>query len=167
MKIAYLHGLESQICEQDPKIQFLRTEFDTAYTPSIDYTDPTTFETLLTAIRELQPGLIVGSSMGGYLGYLIGSALGIPTLLFNPAVVHRSFNPVVHATPTKPTHHTLYLGDLDTTIPGHLIREWFALNSQQPPLIHSYPDGHRVPQTQFIQSIAKWKQDHHSFPKTL
>ncbi len=163
MKVAYLHGFESSINEQDPKIQFLRKEFHTAYTPQIDYRDPSTYQTLLTAIQELQPQLIVGSSAGGYMAYLVGSALGIPTLLFNPAVVNAGFSQVVNPQPTKPTHHTLWLGAQDTTIPGADIIRWLDQHSTNPYVVHQYPDGHRVPTSTFISSIQEWIRSHHSF----
>jgi surfactin synthase thioesterase subunit len=163
MKVAYLHGLESSINEQDPKIQFLRKEFHTAYTPSIDYSDPATFTQVLSQIRQLRPTLLIGSSAGGYLAYLIGRATGIPTLLFNPAVVNRSFSLNTHITPTYPTHHTLWLGAQDTTIPGASIIDWLDHNSTDPRVVHQYPAGHRVPASTFISSIQEWIRSHHSF----
>ena len=37
MKIVYLHGLESNIDQKDPKIIFLNNNFDEVFTPSINY----------------------------------------------------------------------------------------------------------------------------------
>jgi predicted esterase YcpF (UPF0227 family) len=154
MKVAYLHGLESSINEQDPKIQFLRKEFHTAYTPSIDYSDPATFTQVLSQIRQLRPALIIGSSAGGYLAYLIGRATGIPTLLFNPAVVNRSFSLNTHITPTYPTHHTICLGSHDTVIPGVNIIDWLDHNSTDPRVVHQYNGGHQVPAQVFIEQVT-------------
>ncbi len=95
MKIAYLHGLESNIDQKDPKIKFLNKNFNKVYSPSINYRNDNTFNKLYKDIKSLNPDLIVGSSMGGYVSYLIGSKLSIPVLLFNPAMVGRAFDPVV------------------------------------------------------------------------
>jgi hypothetical protein len=154
MKVAYLHGLESSINEQDPKIQFLRKEFQAAYTPQIDYRDPSTFSQVLAQIKQLQPNLIIGSSAGGYLGYLIGRATGIPTLLFNPAVVNQSFALHIPSHPTYPMHHTICLGTYDQVIPGAEIIHWLNHNATDPIFFREYSGGHQVPALIFVEQVT-------------
>lgn len=152
MRIAYLHGLESQANPQDPKIQFLNQAATAVWAPQIDYRDPLVYNTLLEGITGFKPDLIIGSSMGGWMSYLIGNATGTQTLLFNPAVTCRSFSPPVTQTPTLTTHHTLMLGMQDNIIPSEQIIQWFAQQGQ-PYQVNRYPNGHRVPDQVFCQSI--------------
>lgn len=161
MRIAYLHGLESQSNPDDPKIQFLSQVSTAHWAPQIDYRDPLVFTTLLEGITGFKPDLIIGSSMGGWMAYLIGNATGTQTLLYNPAVTSRSFSPPVTRTPTLTTHHTLMLGKQDTTIPSDHIIQWFAQQGQ-PYQVNQYPGGHRVPLDVFCQSIQDLLQ---LFPK--
>jgi uncharacterized protein len=112
MKVAYLHGLEATISESNPKIILMKNEFNEVYTPQINYMEDGIFDKLLNNIREFKCDLIIGSSMGGYFAYNIGSILKIPTLLFNPAVIDRSFEPNnVQCDGDVYTNNTVYLGD--------------------------------------------------------
>ena len=90
MKITYLHGLESDNLGE--KNDWLNNHFST-FSPSINYRKEGTFDKLLKGVKG--SSLIIGSSMGGYFAYLFGLHTGIPTLLFNPAVIGRSIEPEV------------------------------------------------------------------------
>ena len=152
MKIAYLHGLESTIDPKDPKIIWLNNNFKEVYTPQINYKDDSTFDRLYKDIKSLNPDIIVGSSMGGYVSYLIGRKLSIPVLLFNPAVVGRSFDPVVDDSNLKRTKIDVVFGKSDTVINGKAVRKYFRDNGVA--FNHSgYDGGHRVPEDVFINSI--------------
>lgn len=155
MKVAYLHGLESNIDQKDPKIMFLNNSFDEVYTPSINYKDPSTFNKLLKEIKRMQPDLIVGSSMGGYVSYLIGSKLAIPTLLFNPAMVGRSMDPVVDVTSMIGSKHTVYFGKSDNVIDGNAVRQYFNDKGIGSFDYNLYSGGHRVPVDVFIDAIKQ------------
>jgi predicted esterase YcpF (UPF0227 family) len=154
MKIAYLHGLESKVNPADLKIKFLNSNFSQVYAPGINYRDPDTFLTLLTDISKMKPHLIVGSSIGGYIAYLIGESTGIPTLLFNPAVIGRSFEPQVHPTTQTQTHHTIALGSHDNVINGKDITQWFKTHSPSKWSTQTYLGGHRVPLQVFTKQIT-------------
>ena len=152
MKIAYLHGLESTINQKDPKIIFLNKSFDEVYTPSINYRDASIFDKLYRDIKSLNPDLIVGSSMGGYVSYLIGRKLSIPVLLFNPALVGRSFDPVVNDSNLKNTKIEIKFGSRDSVINGKEVRSYLKDNKVS--FSHTeYNGGHRVPEDVFINSI--------------
>jgi len=154
MKIAYLHGLESTIDQKDPKIQFLNKSFEKAYMPSINYKDNKTFDKLYKNIKSLNPDLIVGSSMGGYVSYLIGSKLSIPVLLFNPAMIGRTFDPVVDDSGLKKTRIDIRFGKGDSVIIGKDVRSFFKENGVS--YNHTgYDGGHRVPTDVFINSIKE------------
>lgn len=154
MKIAYLHGLESSIDPKDPKIIFLNDNFDKAYMPSINYRDDSTFDKLYKDIKSLNPDLIVGSSMGGYVSYLIGSKLSIPVLLFNPALVGRTFDPVVDDSNLKKTRIDIRFGKSDSVISGKDVRKYLKDNKVS--FNHTeYTGGHRVPTDVFINNIKE------------
>jgi hypothetical protein len=155
MKIAYLHGLESVIDEKDPKIIFLRQQFSDAYAPDINYKEKDFFKKLLSNVSSMNPDLIVGSSAGGYISYLIGSKLSIPTLLFNPAMVGRSYEPVVDTTNLKNTKHTIYFGNRDTVINGNNVKSFFKEEGVGSFEYNTYSGGHRVPADVFINSIKE------------
>ena len=90
IKIAYLHGLESNNC--GPKNDWLRT-FSDVYDPLSDYYETGIYQTLKSEILDFQPELIIGSSMGGFFAYQISKELDIKTVLFNPALHSRSVEP--------------------------------------------------------------------------
>ena len=154
MKIAYLHGLESNIDQKDPKIKFLNKNFDKVYSPTINYRNDNTFNKLYKDIKSLNPDLIVGSSMGGYVSYLIGSKLSIPVLLFNPAVADRAFDPIVDDSGLKKTKINIRFGKSDSVISGSAVRSFFKENGVS--FNHEiYNGGHRVPADVFIDSIKE------------
>jgi|TARA_R110000822_G_scaffold32061_1_gene92401 hypothetical protein len=153
MKIVYLHGLESNVNQKDPKIIFLNNNFDEVFTPSINYKDKNTFAKLFSKIKAINPDLIVGSSMGGYFAYLIGSKLSIETVLFNPAVVGRAFDPIVDDTNLSGARHNVFLGKSDNVISGKDIKSYLDSNGVGNFKYRSYKGGHRVPEDTFINSI--------------
>jgi predicted esterase YcpF (UPF0227 family) len=155
MKIAYLHGLESSINEKDPKIIFMKANFKEVYAPSINYRDEMTFDKLFSDIKRMNPDVIIGSSMGGYVSYLIGSKLSIETIIFNPAVEKRSFNPVVDASGMKKSKHNVYLGKSDNVVSGKAVRNYFKKYAIGSFTYTQYEGGHRVPVDVFIESIKR------------
>jgi uncharacterized protein len=154
MKVAYLHGLEATISESNPKIILMKNEFNEVYTPQINYMEDGIFDKLLNNIREFKCDLIIGSSMGGYFAYNIGSILKIPTLLFNPAVIDRSFEPNnVQCDGDVYTNNIVYLGDTDTVINGSKVRDYFLNYGKGHFTYHIYNGSHRVPIDVFTNAI--------------
>ena len=155
MKIAYLHGLESTIDPKDPKLIWLNDNFTEVYTPQINYKNPGEFDKILRHIKKMNPLYIVGSSMGGYFSYLIGSKLGIKTILFNPAVIGRSFEPVVNVGGIKGAAHNVYFGKSDKVIDGMEVRKYFGSEGAGDFQYNYYNGGHRVPADVFIGAIKE------------
>jgi len=153
MKVVYLHGLESKVDPSNPKVLFLNDFFDEAYIPVIDYDNSNTFETLLANIEEMKADFLIGSSMGGYFGYLIGSKLGIKTILFNPAVVCRSIDPPVDDSGLKGSENVIITGDKDDFINPLLVRDFFEDSGVGSFRFINYDGGHRVPFDVFKVSI--------------
>ena len=88
--ILYLHGLESSnICD---KVDFLK-ENANVVAPSIDYSDPGLEEKLFYIVEKFEPDVIIGSSMGGYVGMMLANKYDIDCVLFNPAIHSRPMEP--------------------------------------------------------------------------
>lgn len=90
LKIAYLHGLESN--NIGPKNDWLQ-HIAIVYDPQINYHEKHIFQKILLEIKTFDPNLIIGSSMGGFFAYEIAKMLNIKAVLFNPALHSRSMNP--------------------------------------------------------------------------
>lgn len=156
MKVAYLHGLESNGI--GPKNDFLKKTFSKVYDPIIDYRDTeNVWDTIYNDILKFRPDYIIGSSMGGWFAYNIGKKLGVPTLLFNPALHTRSINPNVDTSGSKYPKHTLVLGSFDKVI-DPVKTERLVKDSLTKININREPIGHRTPVNIFIEYVLKIKK---------
>jgi len=89
-KIMYLHGLESSnVCD---KVDFLK-ERAIVLAPSLDYRKSNIEEELMYMVESFQPDLIIGSSMGGFVGLAVGNWYNIEAIVFNPAIHSRPIEP--------------------------------------------------------------------------
>ncbi|HEY0046378.1 MAG TPA: YqiA/YcfP family alpha/beta fold hydrolase [Flavobacterium sp.] len=115
MKILYLHGLESKL--NDNKRSVLK-RYGEIIAPDLDYsTDSNIIQTLYTKYQNQDVDVILGSSMGGFTGFYLAAQLGVPALLFNPALSYRSTVqevPDQMASFARPVH--IVLGVLDPII---------------------------------------------------
>lgn len=93
IKVVYLHGLESSGVSS--KNTFLHELFGTVYDPVIDYRKQDAWEKILNQIIKIKPDYIIGSSMGGWFAYKLGKLLNIKTILFNPALMKRTYEPYI------------------------------------------------------------------------
>ena len=85
MKTLYIHGLDSFPVPE--KIKILENAGMEVTALHLDYrTQMDSFQILKQVILDQEIEFIVGSSMGGYIGYWLGEDLGLPCLLFNPAM---------------------------------------------------------------------------------
>ncbi len=88
MNILYIHGLNGSLSEE--KRAILQT-YGTVESPSINYElDDDSIENLRKQFQDKNVDVIIGSSMGGFVGYYLSIAFRRPALLFNPALVSRS-----------------------------------------------------------------------------
>lgn len=149
MKVSYFHGLESS--QGGPKVQFLESLFDEVYAPIMDYRGkPGLFNEVLRLSRG--SSLLVGSSIGGWFGYIISTKTGCPTLLFNPAVHSRSIDFDIQIGEMPSTHHVL-LGNNDAVINPLKSRTWIAAHGVGNFIIRTYDGGHRVPLVVFQEAV--------------
>ncbi len=94
--------------------------------------------------------------MGGFFAYQLSTLLGVPTLLFNPAVHGRSINPPVKTGNLK-VHHTLVLGEKDDIIDPFITSRWFKDNKEDT-FINYERIGHRIPGDIFNKWINNIKK---------
>ena len=86
----YLHGLESSnVCD---KVDFLK-ERAIVLAPSIDYRKSNIEEELMYMVESFEPDLIIGSSMGGFVGMALANRYNIKCIAFNPAIHSRPIEP--------------------------------------------------------------------------
>ena len=157
-RILYLHGLESS--QGGKKVDFLSNKAY-VHAPKMDYTDKNAFTDLLKDIIDFTPDIIIGSSMGGYFAYTLGSICKIPVLLFNPALHSRNFEPSVpeFVKDYFPPKMEVILGGDDAVINCNITLQY--LNDILPPKYTGYSVnvikdmGHRTPLSIFTDMYNK------------
>jgi hypothetical protein len=128
MTLLYLHGLESKLSDSK---KVLLEKFGTVIAPDIDYhSNSSIYDDLLKNHKKEAIDCIIGSSMGGFMGYYLAQALGCPALLFNPALPVRSINQVVpkNLQPKQHQYFSIVLGSQDETVPAVANLKYFSEN---------------------------------------
>lgn len=151
-KILYLHGLESK--QGGKKVDFLTSKFIT-HAPSIDYRDENLEERLLGIMRDFNPDIIIGSSMGGYVGYLLSGIFDKECILFNPALHSRPFDPELKLRVVKgnhPKNPNLILGMDDEVINYRETLDYLDENEVRAN-IRIRKMSHRTPLNIFIENV--------------
>ena len=150
MKVLFLHGLESK--PTGPKMRYLKDRFESYYAPEIDYDEPEAYEEILDLCIAEEFDMIIGSSIDGYFAYAIGTTLGTPVIMFNPALHSRSFEPYGVAFGTKPIDGVCVLGMDDDVIDPHKTVEMLK-DEEKLSIMPVEGMGHRTPFTHFIELI--------------
>ena len=158
-KVLYLHGLESK--QGGPKVDFLTKEF-CVYAPEMDYQDPMLQNWVDFVMRQFNPDLIIGSSMGGYIADILAEKYGKPAILFNPALHNRSFEPAIEY-PIEGEQAELQekkvvvLGKDDEVIPPYLTKLMLKDNFNYKIVLEEMT--HQTPLNIFIDTINKYKNE--------
>lgn len=88
MNILFLHGLESKL--SDEKRAHLET-YGTVIAPDLEYkSNPNVIQNLYDEFKNQNINAIIGSSMGGFVGFHLANNMGICTLIYNPALPYRN-----------------------------------------------------------------------------
>lgn len=128
MNILYLHGLESKLSEVK---RATLEQFGTVIAPDMDYKSNSEMcDYLMKTYESESIDCIIGSSMGGFMGYYVAMKLNVPALLFNPALPIRSLNQVVPAGLQAKTNQrfSIVLGSQDETVPAVANLQYFSEN---------------------------------------
>ena len=76
------------------------------------------YQETLEKLLEFEPELIVGSSMGGYFAYHLGTHFKTNLLLLNPALPNRSFDPPILPDGKEKSRIWAMVGKNDTDVPA-------------------------------------------------
>jgi|TARA_B110000908_G_scaffold46334_1_gene56483 hypoxanthine phosphoribosyltransferase len=122
-RVLYLHGLESK--QGGEKVDYLASKC-IVHAPEMDYTRSDVFSYLYKIVEDFKPDVIVGSSMGGYLAYVLGSITKVEVIAFNPAFHSRAFDPIIpdFVKFHSPDDFTVILGEKDTVIDCNATLNW-------------------------------------------
>ena len=155
--IVYLHGLESSnICD---KVDFLK-ENANVVAPSIDYSDPGLEEKLFYIVEKFEPDVIIGSSMGGYVGMMLANKYDIDCVLFNPAIHSRPIEPnlrsLIYDGPKHGLNSVVVLGLEDEVIDPAKTEDILEHVEFDCEIERVEEMGHRVPFDVFVNIYNKY-----------
>jgi hypothetical protein len=155
--ILYLHGLESSnICD---KVDFLK-ENANVVAPSIDYSDPGLEEKLFYIVEKFEPDVIIGSSMGGYVGMMLANKYDIDCVLFNPAIHSRPMEPnlrsLIYDGPKHGLNSVVVLGLEDEVIDPAKTEDILEQVEFDCEIERVEEMGHRVPFDVFVNIYNKY-----------
>jgi len=125
MKVLYIHGLHSN--PNPKKLEIIRGLGQEVVAPFIDYEkEEAEIYTKVKAFAiENKIDLIIGSSLGGFLGFWLAKDLEVPALLFNPALYFESMQPYIPEVDCKnipPIY--VCLGEKDIQVNPAKVREY-------------------------------------------
>jgi uncharacterized protein len=158
-KVLYLHGLESK--QGGKKVDFLANEF-CVHAPAMDYTNPMLQNEVEFMMRQFDPDIIIGSSMGGYVANILAQKYGKPAILFNPALHNRMFEPKIEY-PIEGEQADLQerkivvIGKDDDIIPPYITKIMLENEFYYEVVLEEM--GHRTPLNIFIDIINKYKNE--------
>ena len=168
MKILFLHGLQSN--NKSSKILHMIDEGHEVMAPNMNYFDnEQLYQETLDRLLEFEPELVVGSSMGGYFAYHLGTHFRSNLLLLNPALPKRSFDPPIIDDGTEKSRIWALVGKNDTDVPA---KENIQILKRAGAKVQIGDHKHRTPIEVFepyftsvlgdIQTIKEeeWDEDH-------
>ena len=149
----YFHGLESS--QGGIKVQFLDQEVDFLEAPAMDYTKEGIFEEWLDYVKNEEPDLLIGSSMGGYFAMALATHTGIPVLVFNPVIHSRSIEIDGLGSGIEKLTGLVVLGKKDEIIDPGLTMSMLKGTQNNLDIIIEKEMGHRVPLDVFVDMYNK------------
>lgn len=115
MRILFLHGLEST--NQSSKVHHMQSQGHQVIAPKMNYFDnEQLYQETLDKLLEFKPKLIVGSSMGGYFAFHLGTHYSTNLLLLNPALPTRRIDPSIFADGKKTSKIWALIGKNDDVV---------------------------------------------------
>jgi predicted esterase YcpF (UPF0227 family) len=159
MNILYLHGLESKL---SPQKETVLKKYGTVLAPDLDYkNNDKIFNYIYDRYKSEQIDCIIGSSMGGFMGYYIAMTFNCPALLFNPALPIRTFSQNIpeNLQPKDRVKYNFVLGWQDTIVKATDNLEYFSKNTYKaiPYAITIRPDlAHQIPLHVFEEECKKF-----------
>ncbi|MCB0471983.1 MAG: hypothetical protein KDC56_02870 [Flavobacteriaceae bacterium] len=158
-KTLYIHGLNVLLSDEK---RALLSKFTEVVAPVMDYrANPSAYYDLFSIAKEEKVDIIIGTSMGGCMGYHLSLHLGLPALLFNPALPFRS---VSIELPTqekiRDTYLRVIIGGQDDIIDPIQNVDWlFAHEKGDMDIRWRNTLGHLIPSDVFMEEIALFYRD--------
>ena len=147
-----LHGYESS--NTGPKTDKLQETYN-VINPKINFAEKDCYNNLITLANKHKPQLIVGSSMGGYLGYSLSNETNIPCLLFNPALIETfsgNIKPDVQIPSNTCSRKFIVIGKHDDVVNPVLLKKWLNENANNA-VVFDENIGHRIPIDVYIDKV--------------
>lgn len=157
--ILYLHGLESKLSDEKRKIL---EPLGNIIAPDMDYfSNPKMFQWLYETYKSEKIDCIIGSSMGGFMGYYLAMAFNCKSLLFNPALLQRSVLQEIpeNLKPKDKTSYHLVLGWDDKIVPAKDTMNFIKQNgfSNINYNVNLTPNlGHQIPINIFKEKVVNF-----------
>lgn len=154
MHTLYIHGLDSS--PKPAKMKAIE-RFSPVSGLHLNYREQKdAFRKLCQHVEEMGITHLIGSSMGGYLGFYLAHTYGLPCLLFNPALASRSVEVPVELNHKEVPRRLIVLGMLDQVVNpggtlGFLSDSSFPANSQE--IILNRELAHQIPQDVFEKGV--------------
>lgn len=158
MKILYIHGLDSS--PNPERMEWLSDRGHDVSALHLDYRNqPDSYELLLRKGESERIEYIVGSSLGGRLGFWLSEELGLSCLLFNPALaleIPGLEDPKLENPRCKSRH--IVLGAQDEVVNPQATWEWLkkaerkGLTQRVGMFQHL---GHQIDQDTYVES-CRW-----------
>ena len=141
------------------KLYFLK-ENANVVAPSIDYSDPGLEEKLFYIVEKFEPDVIIGSSMGGYVGMMLANKYNINCVLFNPAIHSRPMEPnlrsLIYDGPKHGLNSVVVLGLEDEVIDPAKTEDILEQVEFDCEIERVEEMGHRVPFDVFVNIYNKY-----------
>ena len=152
MTSLYLHGLNSTNITR--RVEWLQ-QFGKVVNPLLPYQNiPEVYQKIEKLIQKYPPDVIVGSSMGGFLGFHLGNYYRIPTLLLNPALLMSVLVRPDNRLLASDTKHTICLGKKDQVIIPEITKQ-LLIEWRQRYKIFEYDIEHQTPFEVFLDVAKK------------
>lgn len=127
MKVLYIHGLHSN--PNPLKLDILEKLGLEVVSPFIDYEKEKVevYQRVKKIALEEDIDLIIGSSLGGFIGYWLSRDIDKPSLLFNPALYFESMQ-VYIPNLKEQNNPSIYicLGEKDSQVAPQEVREYLS-----------------------------------------
>ena len=156
-KVLYIHGLGSSPVSE--KLDLIRKHAPVVAL-HLDYENDTeSYRKLVAYAKEEQVTALIGSSLGGLISYHISENMGLPCLLFNPAL-YREIAPVYGMNIEQRTcpRRLVVQGAIDDIVDPVKVRSILSKNSSdscKEEIIINNQMGHRI-DLQHFKHYVDW-----------
>lgn len=158
MRILYIHGLDS--APNPDRIASLEAAGHEVFALHLDYRQqPDAYDILRDYAQQQRIDYIIGSSLGGALGFWLAEEMGVPCLLFNPAVYlsRPEINIELTAQPGCPARWVV-IGEQDDVVDPAQSWAFFAQQDQRQTwqrVIRCQWLGHQIDRATF-REMQRW-----------